>query len=447
MKTNLIGISGKINSGKDTVGKILQLIASNGDLGVYKTALDFVNGGDYIREKCSNYQIRKYADKLKDIVCLLIGCDREELEDRKFKEKELGEEWWYYTDSLFNSTDSEQNLYSYNKYHEQLKNDLDFYIIKLTPRKILQLLGTEAGRHIIHPNIWVNALFADYKPLTDITTSNIYRDDRLQHGYKNTRIWRAYHNIKQRCNNPKHPRYNDYGGRGITMCDEWSNSIESFINWAKEKGYNDNLTIDRIDNDGGYSPNNCRVVTYSVQSTNTKTRKDNSSGYRGVSKDKHGWRASIQINKKRKFLGYFNTAEQASESYEEAFLERENLYLEENKTNLIYPSWLVTDVRFPNEAQAIKDRGGIIVRVNRGGFNITDGKEIVSNVIETDDLRGYDEFVYQDEASVIYRTSDWERVKEHHSETSLDNYEFDYVINNNSDISSLIEKVKQLKLV
>ena len=447
MKNNLIAVSGRIGSGKDTVGKILQYLSSfnkysNSNI---KTLIENYNAKD-LYPHFSNYQIKKYADKLKDIVCLLIGCDREELEDRKFKEKELGEEWWKW-EITFEGNFEGYIDYVGNEKHYEDEYMIESHLIKLTPRKLLQLLGTEEGREILHPNIWVNALFADYQPLTDITTSNIYRDDRLQHGYKNTRIWRAYHNIKQRCNNPKHPRYNDYGGRGITMCDEWSNSIESFINWAKEKGYNDNLTIDRIDNDGGYSPNNCRVVTYSVQSTNTKTRKDNSSGYRGVSKDKHGWRASIQINKKRKFLGYFNTAEQASESYEEAFLERENLYLEENKTNLIYPSWLVTDVRFPNEAQAIKDRGGIIVRVNRGGFNITDGKEIVSNVIETDDLRGYDEFVYQDEASVIYRTSDWERVKEHHSETALDDYEFDHVIDNDRSIEELVEKVKQLKLV
>ena len=155
----IIGISGKIKSGKDAIGKIIQMLAQGIDSNTQIT--DYINGTNITG---FDWEIKKFADKLKDIVCLLINCTREELEDRDFKEKELGEEWWYYTDSLFNSTDSEQNLYSYSKYHRQLKNDLDFYIIKLTPREILQLLGTEAGREIIHPNIWVNALFADYNP-------------------------------------------------------------------------------------------------------------------------------------------------------------------------------------------------------------------------------------------------------------------------------------------
>jgi hypothetical protein len=155
IKHNLIGISGKINSGKDLAGKILNDLS--GDI----------------------FENKKFADKLKNIVCMLIGCTREQLEDRDFKEKELGEEWWYYTDSLFNSTDSEENLYSYSKYHRQLKNDLDFYIIKLTPRTLLQLLGTECGRQIIHPNIWVNALFADYDTSSNYDSNWIITDVRF----------------------------------------------------------------------------------------------------------------------------------------------------------------------------------------------------------------------------------------------------------------------------
>lgn len=193
----IIGISGKIKSGKDAIGKIIQMLAqginSNTQIAEYVNKTDITD---------SDWEIKKFADKLKDIVCLLINCTREELEDRDFKEKELGEEWWYYTDSLFNSADSEQNLYSYSKYHRQLKNDLNFYIIKLTPREILQLLGTEAGREIIHPNIWVNALFSKYTEssnwiITDVRFPNeiqaikdrggivirVERDDLLRLGY------------------------------------------------------------------------------------------------------------------------------------------------------------------------------------------------------------------------------------------------------------------------
>jgi hypothetical protein len=193
----IIGISGKIKSGKDAIGKIIQMLAQGIDSNTQ--IKDYVKGTNITG---FDWEIKKFADKLKDIVCLLINCTREELEDRDFKEKELGKEWWYYTDSLFNSTDSEQNLYSYSKYHRQLKNDLDFYIIKLTPREILQLLGTEAGREIIHPNIWVNALFSEYTKssnwiITDVRFPNeikaikdkggivirVERDDLLRLGY------------------------------------------------------------------------------------------------------------------------------------------------------------------------------------------------------------------------------------------------------------------------
>ena len=251
-KNNLIGISGKIGSGKDTVGKILQLIASNGDLGVYKTDLDFLGGGDYILEKCSNYQTKKFAGKLKDIACLLIGCDREQLEDREFKEKELGKEWskelWYCVADDGSYVPYEQNL------HEHKVVD----IVKLTPRKLLQLLGTEAGRQIIHPNIWVNALFADYK------------------------------------------------GKYLSATDDMKNPVE-----------------------------------------------------------------------------------------------------------MCFPNWIITDVRFPNEVQAIKDRGGIVIRVNR-----------------------------HDENGMPHKT-----LNNHSSETALDNYNFDYVIENEGSIEELVQKIKQLKLV
>jgi len=89
-----------------------------------------------------DFENKKFAYPIKWIVSVLIGCDIRQLEDRKFKEIELGEEW----DGL-------------------------------TPRKLLQLLGTEAGREIIHPNIWVNALFADYSKdsnwiITDVRFPN-----------------------------------------------------------------------------------------------------------------------------------------------------------------------------------------------------------------------------------------------------------------------------------
>lgn len=68
-------------------------------------------------------------------------------------------------------------------------------------------------------------------------------------------------NMIQRCYNPNSPFYTRYGGRGIKVCDEWKNSKKAFKLWAINNGYRDDLTIDRINNDNGYYPQNCRWVT------------------------------------------------------------------------------------------------------------------------------------------------------------------------------------------
>jgi hypothetical protein len=246
MKTNLIGISGKMGSGKDTAGIIMQYLSSRNNLtGSQKEYLKDLKYLSHILGKKGKYKIKKYADKLKDIACLLIGCTREQLEDREFKEKPLGPEWmkWFTEDGL-----------------APKDNNAGVGEV-LTPRKLLQLLGTECGRDIIHPNIWVNALFADFE------------------------------------NNKS----------------EWLSGLNS--------------------------------------------------------------------------------------------------------------KWIITDVRFPNEAQAIKDRGGVVIRVNRP-------------CPECKVIEGHK-----------FGCLTYKKLIEHPSETALDNYDFDHVIENDGSIEDLLEKVKQLKLV
>lgn len=85
-------------------------------------------------------------------------------------------------------------------------------------------------------------------------------------------VWRG---MKQRCSNPNHNHYKHYGGRGISVCPEWENSYENFYNWAMENGYDENAprgqcTLDRIDNDRGYSPNNCRWADAITQRHNRR---------------------------------------------------------------------------------------------------------------------------------------------------------------------------------
>lgn len=93
------------------------------------------------------------------------------------------------------------------------------------------------------------------------------------HKLTHTRPYNIWVNMRARCNNEKHPRYKDYGGRGIFICKQWENSFESFWEWAKNNGYDDSLTLDRIDNDDGYYPENCKFSTYKEQRYNRRDSK------------------------------------------------------------------------------------------------------------------------------------------------------------------------------
>ena len=98
----------------------------------------------------------------------------------------------------------------------------------------------------------------------------LVRDTITKHGKCNTRLYNIYQNMLNRCYNKNAPRYDDCGGRGIKVCDEWLNDFQVFYDWSMNNGYQENLTIDRINNDGNYEPNNCRWLTLYEQSQNRR---------------------------------------------------------------------------------------------------------------------------------------------------------------------------------
>lgn len=141
----------------------------------------------------------------------------------------------------------------------------------------------------------------------------------ITYNSSNSRLYKIWKGMKARCNPNKKEKFPYHAGKNIKVCDSWGSSFETFEKWAMSNGYQDNLSIDRVDGDKDYSPENCRWANSSVQSANSKLlHTTNKSGYRGVSWNKQyqKWEVSIGVNKITIKIGYYDDSLTAAKAYD-----------------------------------------------------------------------------------------------------------------------------------
>lgn len=145
------------------------------------------------------------------------------------------------------------------------------------------------------------------------------------HGMSGSAIMSIFSNMCSRCNNKSNPEYENYGGRGIKVCDRWNISKGgSFENFYEDMGEPpEGMTLDRIDVDDGYSPQNCRWATTGLQAYNIRKKKNNSSGRTGVYWEPRWKHYVVQItkDKKTKYVGSTKSFEEACEMRTKAEIE------------------------------------------------------------------------------------------------------------------------------
>lgn len=134
-----------------------------------------------------------------------------------------------------------------------------------------------------------------------------------KHGESGTSLHRVWKDMKKRCYNPNVQHYNHYGGRGIKVCEEWKSDFMSFKTWCIENGYREGLSIDRINNDEGYSPENCRWTNRVVQGRNRRVSQSSVSGVSGVIRNPYEkWEVSIVDDAGKKvYLGSLSDLREA----------------------------------------------------------------------------------------------------------------------------------------
>ncbi len=137
-------------------------------------------------------------------------------------------------------------------------------------KRVSWLCKCECGKEII---VTADKLRSAHTRSCGCLSKEITSASSRTHGMSKTRLFKLWTAMRERCSCKKLISYPNYGGRGIRVCDEWQNSFETFRDWSIKNGYNDELSIDRIDVNGNYCPENCRWVTIAEQANNKRNNR------------------------------------------------------------------------------------------------------------------------------------------------------------------------------